>query len=85
MDDLIDACSIPLKDIEPDQKLPADVYLFINGKFIKFKNKSDVIPTDRWDKFIRQKVQYLFIKVTDKQLFQDWISKNKKQKKKTIL
>jgi HD-GYP domain-containing protein (c-di-GMP phosphodiesterase class II) len=85
MNDLIDACSIPLKDIEPDKKLPADVYIFINGKFLKFKNKSDVIPSDRWDKFIRQKVQYLFIKISDKNIFLDWVSKNKKLKKDHLI
>lgn len=85
MSELINACSIPLKDIEPDTELPADVFIFINGKFIKFKKKSDFIPAERYDKFIKQKVQYLFVRINDQDLFNKWIKDNRQGRKNNLI
>lgn len=85
MSEIISACSIPLKDIEPDKELPADVYIFINGKFIKFKKKYDTIPIERFDKFIKQKVQYLFINTADQEAFHNWIQSNQAEKKDNLI
>jgi putative nucleotidyltransferase with HDIG domain len=77
MNELINACSVPLKDIEPNQELPADIYIFIGGKFILFRKKNDTISNERYERFIQQKVQYLFIEMKEQANFNQWLMNKK--------
>jgi hypothetical protein len=57
--------SYPLKKIYPDMELPGDIYIFIGGKFIKYKNSGDPLPTEKYEQFLLKRVQFLFINQAD--------------------
>ena len=79
------ACSIPLKDIRPNSKLPGDIYLCVLGKFIKFKMKGDQIPLERYEQFFKQKMQYFFIDINDLKKFESWVKKQNNNEKDDLL
>lgn len=70
---------VPISKIQSDSPLPADVYLKIAGKFIKFKNASDEINGEKYNYFISKNVKELFIQLGQVQQFMDWLrSENEK-------
>ena len=81
MSKIFDTCSYPLFRIKPNQPLPGNIYLYVGGKFLPFKKKGDFIPYERYEKFIQQRVEYLFIESDDKNKFDNWYA-NKIQTKK---
>lgn len=68
----IEYVSFPLSKIAPGIPLPGDLYLFINGHFVKYKTKEDDLPTQKFEIFINQKVQYLFIDRKDLDSYKKW-------------
>lgn len=63
-----------LAKINPEAALPADVYVFINGKHVKFKQKGDVIGKDKYDLFMSKNVKSIFIEAEHVLEFMDWLS-----------
>lgn len=85
MKELINACSVPLKNIEPNQELPTNIYIFIGGKFILFRKKGDVINNERYDRFIQQKVQYLFIEMKEQATFNQWLMSKRNENRESLI
>ncbi|MBF0312727.1 MAG: HD domain-containing protein [Oligoflexia bacterium] len=72
--------AIPLSKIKPDVPLPTAVFLKINDKHIKFKEKDDCVTFDKFDTFIAKNVQYLYVDQEEAPEFIKWIAKIKKKK-----
>jgi putative nucleotidyltransferase with HDIG domain len=66
--------SYPLKKIYPDLELPGDLYIFIGGKFIKYKNSGDPLPAEKYEQFLLKRVQFLFINQADLAKYNSWYS-----------
>jgi len=77
--------SFPIEKIFPDRPLPGDLYLFLNGHFIKYKNKEDDISQDKYELFVYQKVQYLFLKAQDLDAYSKWSNQEKSQIKTALV
>lgn len=77
--------SININKIYPDLALPADLYLFINGHFIKYKLAGDEVPKAKYELFVLQKVQYVFVKAEDEDAHKGWYEKQLGDKKGAIL
>lgn len=71
--------AIPLSKITCNSKLPADVYVKINEKFIKFKELGDFIPEDKYNYFISKNVKELFVLNVFKKSFEVAIGEQKKE------
>ena len=71
--------SFALDKITPDLELPASVFLFINGKFLEYKKKGDVISSIKFNYFILKKINYIFVESSDHNLFMEWIAKSDKK------
>ncbi|MBF0360778.1 MAG: HD domain-containing protein [Oligoflexia bacterium] len=67
--------SIHLSSIEPDVELPAPLFIYINGKFLEFKGKGDVISNEKYEQFILKKLPYLFIMAHNADIFDEWLEK----------
>lgn len=65
--------SIPLIKIQPDAALPADVYLLINDKYIKFKEAGDSISGDKYNFFLSKSLKYFYINVDQVNDFMNWL------------
>ncbi|MBF0312766.1 MAG: HD domain-containing protein [Oligoflexia bacterium] len=65
--------SIPLAKIKPDEPLPADVFLKIHNKHIKFKEKNDTIPSEKFDALISKNLQFIYVAQEDSSQFLHWI------------
>jgi putative nucleotidyltransferase with HDIG domain len=64
--------------------LPADLYLFLGGHFVKYKNTDDNIDKAKYELFILQRVSFVFIRHEDNQAYNDW-SNQYKQKEAEFL
>lgn len=70
--DNIQFVSYPLKNIYPEKPLPADLYLFVGGKFLKFKNQEDFISNEKFELFLYKRLQFVFVAEHDLDKFKNW-------------
>lgn len=66
-----------LSNINPEKPLPTDVYVKVDGKFIKFREKGDTLTTERFDQFISKGIKNLFISAGHIMAFLEWVNENK--------
>ncbi len=64
--------SYPLSMIFPDKFLPGDVYLYLDGHFIKYKETGDFIPAIRFNQFMLKKHKFIFVQINDLEKFKQW-------------
>jgi putative nucleotidyltransferase with HDIG domain len=64
--------SFEMKNITPEQELPGNIYLFVSGHFIKYKSKSDVFPSKKYNELIVKKVFFIFIELEQLEGFNNW-------------
>ncbi|GAB4418143.1 MAG: hypothetical protein OHK0056_27410 [Bacteriovoracaceae bacterium] len=66
-----------LSNINPEKELPADLYVHVDGKYIKFRQKGDQLTVERFDQFISKGVKNLFIDAGEIMSFLEWVNTNK--------
>lgn len=71
--------AVPLGKIVPDSKLVTDIYLKINENFIKYKERDDELPVEKYDLFISKNVKEIFLHKDDFPFFMDWLTEAKQQ------
>lgn len=71
--------AVPLAKIIPDSKLVTDIYLKINDKYIKYKERDDELPVDKYDLFISKNVKEIFLHKSDFPFFMDWLTEAKQK------
>ncbi len=67
-----DYIAIKIGRIFPDYKLSTDIYLKINGKYIKYKESGDIIESSKYDYFIHKNLKEIFITKDQLELFEQW-------------
>ncbi|MFZ4712433.1 MAG: HD-GYP domain-containing protein [Bacteriovoracaceae bacterium] len=67
--------SLQLNQLAPEVPLPADLYLFLNGHFIKYKLVGDIIPAAKYNEFFSKKVDFVFCLMDEIKLYDAWASK----------
>ncbi|MBC7712971.1 MAG: HD domain-containing protein [Rhizobacter sp.] len=67
----------PLSKIPCNGELSADVYVKIGDKFIKFKEKGDVIPEEKYNYFISMNVKELFVAKEELSAFDEFVEAQK--------
>lgn len=77
--------SIPIETLSPDRELPCDLYLFINGHFVKFKHSGDSISSDKYDHLLLTKTTHLFTTSDDRSRFGSWAEKEEEESLKEIV
>jgi putative nucleotidyltransferase with HDIG domain len=70
----LDFSPVPIGKIPCNQALPADVYLKINEKFIKFKEAEDLIEEEKYNYFISKHLTVLFVKNSEVEKFVEKIN-----------
>ncbi len=63
---------VPLKMIDPESDLPADVFLHINSKYIQYLHAGDSIRIDKYDLFLNKNVKSIYVKDEDYDKVMDW-------------
>lgn len=72
-----DFSSVPLNKIACNDRLAADVFLKIGGKFIKFKEQGDIIPEEKYNYFISMNVKEVFVINAFKEAFDTALEEEK--------
>ncbi|MBL6988862.1 MAG: HD domain-containing protein [Bacteriovoracaceae bacterium] len=72
-----DFAPVQLSKIHPNEPLCVDIFLKINDKFIKFKEKQDCISAEKYDLFIASNVKNVYIALEQLNDFMKWIKKAK--------
>jgi putative nucleotidyltransferase with HDIG domain len=67
-----DYVSFPLSKLYADEPLPADLYLFVSGHFLKYKPAGDVIDKQKYDLFLFKGIQYVFVTNEDHAAYDKW-------------
>lgn len=72
-----DYSEVMLAKINPEAELPADVFILLNGKHVKFKNKGDVLGKEKYDLFMAKNVKSIFVEADQVLEFMDWLTDTK--------
>ncbi len=76
--------SFEMKRVFPEVPLPGDLYLFINGKFLKLRNAGDPLENKKYELFLYKKIQYVFIESSDQEKFNSWSEKLSEEEKDAL-
>ena len=71
--------STPLSRVPCNKELAADIFVKIGDKFIKFKEKGDVISEEKYNYFISMNVKELYIAKSQIVLFEDSVETQKQE------
>lgn len=72
-----DFAQVVLAKINPEEPLPTDVYILIDGKYIKFRKKGDYISAEKYNLFISKNVKTVYISNEQINDFLDWLASTK--------
>lgn len=75
----------PLSKIPCNSELAADIFVKIGEKFIKFKEKGDVIPEEKYNYFISMNVKELFVAKEQVALFEEAVLELKRAEIEAIV
>lgn len=64
--------SFPIHKIYPNKSLPGELYLYIGGRFIRYINCDDYLPSDKYHFLLQRRFQFLFVKNQTLPLFEKW-------------
>jgi len=70
---------VPLSKIIPNQELCADIYLFINDKYLKYKNAGEELGKDKYDEFLNKDLKEVYILISDIPSFIEWMKTSKEE------
>lgn len=59
--------------------VPADIYLKLNEKFVKFKNSGENLTQEKFDTFMSKGIQFLYVLETDYPRFEEWLNDSSTQ------
>ena len=85
MTDKTKMSSYPLKKIYPDISVPGDLFVFIDGHFIKLINANDQLSREKYDQFLSLKYQFIFIHSDDVEKFDRWSDEIKNEEKNKLI
>jgi len=66
---------VPISKISCGIVLPADIYLFISGKYIKFKERGDQISVEKYHFFLAKNLKQVYIAFSELTLFMEWVKR----------
>ena len=66
--------TIETSELVVGEPLPGPLFVFIDGRFIKYKNVGDIIDRLAYDRFSLKQVRHLFISDGDAEAFKKWVS-----------
>ena len=72
-----DYSEVMLAKVNPEAELPADVFIFLNGKHVKFKQKGDVLGREKYDLFMAKNVKSIFVEAEHVLEFLEWLNDTK--------
>ncbi|MBK26844.1 MAG: hypothetical protein CME70_22775 [Halobacteriovorax sp.] len=72
-----DYSEVMLAKINPEAELPADVFILLNGKHVKFKNKGDILGKEKYDLFMAKNVKSIYVESDLVLEFMDWLTDTK--------
>lgn len=85
MSQAIQYVSLMLTKVLPEKALPGDLYLFVNGHFLKYKGLGDSLPRHKFESFLAQKLQYVFVEAGDLEKFLKWANETEEKTKEAIV
>ncbi|MCP4914685.1 MAG: HD domain-containing protein [Oligoflexia bacterium] len=65
---------IILSKVDPEKPLPAEVFLKVDGKYIKFRNKGDSISSEKFDLFVSKGIKNIYVHNEDIMEFLEWLA-----------
>ena len=63
---------VPLKMVDPENDLPADLFLLINEKYLQYLHKGESISVAKYDLFLNKNVKSVYVKDEDYDQMMDW-------------
>lgn len=70
--------TVPLLSLVAERDFPGDIYLCLNHRMIRYRNKGDKLDTASFNKLAYNRVRYVFIDDNDREAFLAWIAENDK-------
>lgn len=75
--------TIDLADILVGEPLPANLYIYINFRFITFRAEADTVTREAYDRLEFKKVKNLFVLEPDRKKYDEWIARRAVQDQTT--
>ena len=70
---------VVLSKIDPERPLPADIYLKVDRKFIKFKSKGDPTGVEKYEMFLAKGVKNIYVLSSEIMVFLEWLNKGSEE------
>ncbi|MEK7691435.1 MAG: HD domain-containing phosphohydrolase, partial [Bdellovibrionota bacterium] len=67
--------TVAVKPIPVGEPLPVNIYVYLEFRFIVYRAAGDALDRNAYDRLEFKKVQYLFVRDSEKAAFEEWISK----------
>lgn len=80
-----DFSMVILSKIDPERELPTDIFLKVDNRFIKFKNKGDCISIEKYDLFVSKGVSTIYVLNDEIMDFLSWINDIKQEEVETLV
>lgn len=64
---------VPVGKLHSNRRLASPIFLKIDDRFIKFKNREDELESEKLDYFIQNNLKNVFINMEDLAQFMDWL------------
>lgn len=65
---------VVLTRVNPEKELPTDVFLKIDGRYMRFREKGDVIGAEKFESFMQKGLEGLYVRDEEVIIFLDWLS-----------
>lgn len=76
--------TIPVSELCVDKKLPAPIYIFLNQRMVKYRNKDDILDATLLNKLFLNHISFIFIEDTSKVQFQEWLKETAQKEKESL-
>ncbi|MEW6056538.1 MAG: HD domain-containing phosphohydrolase [Bdellovibrionota bacterium] len=71
--------SVPLLQLSAEREFPGNVYLCLNHKMVKYRNRGDKLDAESFNKLVFNHVKIVFIEDSDREAFDKWLAEGNSQ------
>lgn len=65
---------VVLTKVDPEKELPTDVFLKIDNRYMRFREKGDVIGAEKFESFMQHGLEGIYVRSEEIMVFLDWLT-----------
>lgn len=65
---------VVLTKVDPEKELPTDVFLKIDNRYMRFREKGDVIGAEKFESFMQHGLEGIYVRSDEIMIFLEWLT-----------